>query len=368
MQESNFATCIKYGLQAVVISAMCAQVASAQCAGDLDSNGSVDAADLSGLLAAWGASGKTAGGADIDADGEVGASDLSLLLGSWGSCDAIVPPWATLIEAQPDPEIVTDPAIRAAIVASGYAWRVRDVQLGIEMLLIPAGSVLMGCPVAVPGCYPDERPQHAIELTSNFYMGRHEVTQSAWITAMGSNPSFFQGPSYPGSLERPVEWVSWSDIQMFLMATSMELPTEAQWEYAYRANTLTVYHGTGSRTGGSDDPSILEEIAWYQGNHGAPGTPTYGTKVVGLKLANGFGLHDMSGNVWEWVRDWHSAGYYAESPVMDPQGPVTGSQRVLRGGGCGYNADSCRGSVRGEVVPSFRHGMIGFRVVRTLFE
>jgi formylglycine-generating enzyme required for sulfatase activity len=343
--------------------------AFASCPADLDASGTVDAADLGAVLVAWGASGKSAGSADLNDDNLVDAADLGLLLAAWGACGVTVPNWATLLEAAPDASIVTNPDLRAAIAQSGYAWRVRDAQTGMEMVLVPAGGFTMGCPDDAPvACYPDERPAHDVTLSFPFYMARHEVTQAQWVAMMGSNPSFFQPPSYPGPAERPVEWVSWSDIQAFLSLTGMRLPTEAQWEYAYRAGTVTMYHGVPGQPEGSDNPAMLDSIAWWAGNHGAPGTPAYGTKAVGLKLANGFGLFDMSGNVWEWVRDWHAESYDATSPAIDPQGPVSGTRRVLRGGGCGYNADSCRSSVRGEVTPGFRHGMIGFRTVRELVD
>jgi formylglycine-generating enzyme required for sulfatase activity len=230
----------------------------------------------------------------------------------------------------------------------------------MEMLLVPGGSFMMGCPTA-SGCYVDEYPLHPVTLSSSFYMGRFEVTQAQWIAQMNYNPSYFQAPQFPGSMDRPVDWVSWNNIQGFMNATGMMLPTEAQWEYAARAGTTTTYHGTAAQPAGSDDPAILPSIAWY---NTAPGDPFYGTQVGGGKLSNGFGLHDMTGNVWEWVRDRYAADYYSYSPVIDPTGPTTGGYRPIRGGGCGYDADSCRISARGEGPTSFAHGMIGFRVTR----
>jgi formylglycine-generating enzyme required for sulfatase activity len=349
------------GLGAMLV----ASQAHADCPADLTNDGSIDAADLSIVLVRWNATGKAAGDADLDLDGIVGASDISLLLAAWGTCTE-VPSWATLVEALPDPAVIVDPSIREAIRATGYAWRVRDTATQVEMLLVPPGTFDMGCPATHTDCYADEFPLHAVTLTANFYMSRHEVTQANWVGVMGSNPSFFQDPTYPNAMQRPVEWVSWNDIQSFLGLTGFSLPTEAQWEYAYRAGTSTRYHGSVAQPNGSDDSAILDSIAWFEGNHGAPGTPSYGTKAVGLKAANGFGLHDMSGNVWEWVRDYYDGSYYSYSPALDPMGPLSGFLRLVRGGGCGYNPDSCRGSARGEIQAGFRHGMIGFRVVRTL--
>jgi len=326
------------------------------CPGDLDNNGIADGADLGILLSSWGVSG---GMADIDQNGVVDGADLGILLSSWGPCVS-VPEWGSLIEAMPDPAVIYDAGIRQAIIATGSAWRVRDNLTGMEMILVPGGSFEMGCPTET-GCYADEYPRHPVTISASFYIGRYEVTQSQWVARMNYNPSYFQPPQFPGSMDRPVDWVSWNNIQSFLSITGMNLPTEAQWEYAARAGTTTTYHGTASQPGGSNDPSILPSIAWFGM---APGDPVYGTQVGGLKLANGFGLHDMTGNVWEWVRDRYAADYYSYSPIVDPTGPASGGYRPIRGGGCGYDADSCRISARGEGPAGFAHGMIGFRVTR----
>ncbi len=331
----------------------------ADCPGDVNGDNAVSGTDLSVVLSAWGSDGQGQFDADLNNDGTVNGNDLTLVLGSWGTC-ITVPEWGTLIEAAPDPSVIYDPAIRQAIVESGFAWRVRDNATQMEMLLVPGGSFMMGCPTA-SGCYADEYPLHSVTISSSFYMGRFEVTQAQWIAQMNYNPSYFQAPQFPGSMDRPVDWVSWNNIQGFMNATGMMLPTEAQWEYAARAGTTTTYHGTAAQPEGSDDPAILPSIAWY---NTVPGDAFYGTQVGGGKLANGFGLHDMTGNVWEWVRDRYAADYYSYSPVIDPAGPSTGGYRPIRGGGCGYDADSCRISARGEGPTSFAHGMIGFRAIR----
>jgi len=331
----------------------------ADCPGDVNGDNAVSGTDLSVVLSAWGSDGQGQFDADLNNDGTVNGNDLTLVLGSWGTC-ITVPEWGTLIEAAPDPSVIYDPAIRQAILESGFAWRVRDNATQMEMLLVPGGSFMMGCPTA-SGCYADEYPLHSVTISSSFYMGRFEVTQAQWIAQMNYNPSYFQAPQFPGSMDRPVDWVSWNNIQGFMNATGMMLPTEAQWEYAARAGTTTTYHGTAAQPEGSDDPAILPSIAWY---NTVPGDAFYGTQVGGGKLANGFGLHDMTGNVWEWVRDRYAADYYSYSPVIDPAGPSTGGYRPIRGGGCGYDADSCRISARGEGPTSFAHGMIGFRAIR----
>jgi len=196
------------------------------------------------------------------------------------------------------------------------------------------------------------------------------VTQAQWIARMGSNPSYWVARAENGNTantNRPVEQVSWNQIAGpggFLTGTGLRLPTEAEWEYACRAGTTTAFHGfTGYLTGTNDD-TLVGNIAWFSGNNGASGTPTYGTKAVGQKLANGFGLHDMSGNVWEWVNDWWSSSYYASSPSSNPTGPATGSYRVLRGGSSGLDTNYVRSSGRSLYAPDGTDGSIGFRVAR----
>ncbi|MBM4225887.1 MAG: formylglycine-generating enzyme family protein, partial [Gammaproteobacteria bacterium] len=272
------------------------------------------------------------------------------------------PAWATLLEAQPDPSVVTDANFRAAITATGLPWRVKDTATQIEFVLIPPGTFNMGCSVSQSwGCYNEENPVHQVSLTNAFYMGRYEVTQAQWQARMGSNPSSFQSAStqVPQAQvpQRPVERVSWTTIQGFLSQTGMRLPTEAEWEYAYRAGTTTAFHGYTGQLSGTNNDSLLGNIAWIGSNSNSQ------TRPVGGKLGNGFGLHDMSGNVWECVNDWY--GNYSAGAQTNPQGPSSGSSRVLRGGGWGDDSYACRASVRYYVIPGNSNSGIGFRVART---
>jgi formylglycine-generating enzyme required for sulfatase activity len=271
----------------------------------------------------------------------------------------IVPSWATLIETTPDPAVVTDMNLRNAILATGYAWRVRDNASQIEMLLVPPGTFNMGCSASVQyGCQSHENPGHPVTLSTPFYMGRFEVRQSEWQGVMGSNPSLFKGASYPDAPNRPVEQVSWNTIQGFLTATGHRLPTEAEWEYACRAGTLTAYHSFAGNPAGFNDDSLLGNVAWTSANSGNQ------TRPVGQKLANALGLHDMHGNVWEWVHDFYANDYYAMSPSMDPPGPASGYNRVFRGGRWINDSFFCRSSHREHIWPDYADGAGGFRVAR----
>ena len=267
--------------------------------------------------------------------------------------------WYTILEQAPNAAVVYDSAVRAKIVASGFPWRVRDNSSGIEMLLIPGGTFTMGCSASNSyGCNSDENPTHKVTLSRAFYLGKTEVTQAQWQAKMGSNPSYFK--SYSDSPSRPVETVSWNDIAGFNTATGLRLPSEAEWEYAYRGNTTTAFHSMQGYPNGTNDDSLLGDIAWYNSNSANT------THAVAGNVPNAFGMYDMSGNVWEWCIDWYGSTYYSTSPSTDPAGPSSGSNRVLRGGNWLNNSSYCRSSKRSNIGPDFRYGdYVGFRVART---
>ena len=297
--------------------------------------------------------------ADLNGDGQINQADVAQLLANSGPVPfpppvgppVITPTWATLLEAAPNPAVVTDANLRAAIVASGLAWRVRDNGTNIEMLLVPAGTFTMGCsPSRQYGCASDENPTHQVTLSA-FYMGKTEVTQAQWVAKMGSNPSWFvPANAYSSDTTKPVEHVSWDMIQVFNSATSLRLPTEAEWEYAYRAGTTTAFHSYPAQPTGFNEDSILDNIAWYGSNSGSQ------THAVGGKLANGLGLHDMSGNVYEWCQD--RLGPYSSGSVTNPTGPTdtdistfgapaySGIVRMHRGGAWNSNSGGCMASRR----------------------
>jgi formylglycine-generating enzyme required for sulfatase activity len=266
--------------------------------------------------------------------------------------------WCTVLEQAPNAAVVTDATVRAKIVASGFPWCVRDNSSGIEMLLIPGGTFNMGCSASNSyGCNGDET-NHQVTLSKAFYLGKTEVTQAQWQAKMVSNPSYFSG-----NANNPVEQVSWNNIAGFNTATGLRLPSEAEWEYACRGNTTTAFHSMPGYPNGTNDDSLLGNIAWFEGNNGAIDTSTYGTKPVAGKAANAFGMYDMSGNVLEWCNDWY--GVYSASNATDPAGPSSGSYRVLRGGRWSGYSDYCRSSTRGNIDPVYRDYNLGFRVART---
>ena len=255
-------------------------------------------------------------------------------------------PWYTVLEQAPNPAVVTDAALRLKIVDSGFPWRIQDIGTGIEMLLVPPGTFLMGANPGDNEGWPNESPAHQVTITQPFYLGTTEVTQAQWQAKMGSNPSFFRG--YSESAVRPVEKVSWNDVAGFNAATGLRLPTEAEWEFACRAGTTTARYGNG-------------DIGYWGDVYNQYG----GDRPVGSKLPNAYGFYDMLGNVSEWVQDWY--GDYSLNSVKDPYGPNSGTERILRGGSWQDVPIECRSACRNtRVTPFTRDWTIGFRVARTV--
>jgi len=220
----------------------------------------------------------------------------------------------------------------------------------LVLTLIPAGKFTMGSPHSERGRRGNEGPQHEVTISNPFYMGVTEVTQAQYQAIMGANPSDSKGAT------NPVERVSWDDAMGFCKKLSektrqaVRLPTEAEWEYACRAGTRTAYSF-------GDSDTALGDYAWHHGNSG------YTTHPVGLKRPNAWGLYDMHGNVWQWCADWYED--YPKGAVTDPQGPASGSQRVLRGGSWHDGTGHCRAAYRftSYDLPGSRGSGVGFRVV-----
>jgi formylglycine-generating enzyme required for sulfatase activity len=346
------------------------------CDADTNDDGVVNGADLTVVLSQWGPCPRgTECAGDIDADGSVDGADLTALLAGWGPC-VTVPAWASMIEAYPDPAIVHDATLREAITATGLAWRVRDDDTQIELVLIPPGTFQMGCSVSLAYlCSGNEGPIHTVTLTSAFYLGRYEVTQAQWQARMGSNPSLWRNPSpqVPASEvpNRPVDTVSWDTIQAFLNANSVKgsggtsdlrLPTEAEWEFACRAGTTAAYHSLPGHPDGTNDDQLANEIAWWGSCPPCGGNSGHQTHPVGRKAGNGFGLHDMAGNAYEWVNDF--TGPYPAGPVVDPTGPGSGTTRILRGGSFFDERTNLRSSKRMWSPPNHLSHRYGFRIAR----
>jgi formylglycine-generating enzyme required for sulfatase activity len=242
----------------------------------------------------------------------------------------------------------------------------------------PPGWFLMGSPPGEAGRDPGE-VQHEVELTHGFWIADTPVTQALWQAVMGSNPSRFVHP------ERPVERVSWDDAQAFIARLNeqqpgleLSLPTEAQWEYACRAGTTTATYAGDLEIVASSNAPVLDAIAWYGGNSGvdfdlAEGQEAYwsekqyefsrtGTRIVGLKRPNPWGLYDALGNVWEWCADWFDS--YQNTLQADPSGPDRGARRVIRGGSWSNTARNVRAAFRDAYSPDFRYEILGFRLSR----
>lgn len=242
------------------------------------------------------------------------------------------------------------------------AWKerfYRTVQGPHDLTWIPAGTFLMGSPGNEVGRSANESPQTTVTFTKGFFMAKHEVTQGNYLSVMGTNPSTFVG-----DISLPVETVSWEDAMAYCARLTQseqkagrlpdgwtyQLPTEAQWEYACRAGTITRYsHG--------EDPDYtkLPSYAWF-------GDPLTGrTYPVGGKLANPWGLYDMHGNVWELCLDVMT---YSGGSVTDPL-PAGGSGRMSRGGSWHSFGTRCRSATRNSYTTTLREAWVGFRVVLT---
>ena len=232
---------------------------------------------------------------------------------------------------------------------------------GMEFVWVPGGCYEMGCGSwdTFKGdnkenlCYTSELPLHEV-CVDGVWIGKYEVTQGQWEKVMGGNPSYFKrGDNYP------VEKVSWNDAKDFIYKLNsrsrggyeFRLPSEAEWEYACRSGGKAEKY-----SGGSD----VDRFAWYEGNSGGS------THPVGTKAANGLGLYDMSGNVYEWCEDNYAEDAYGKHPRNNPIYTSGGSDRVVRGGS--WDNSTGGRAVCGSVAasrPTAGSGDVGFRLLRT---
>jgi formylglycine-generating enzyme required for sulfatase activity len=230
--------------------------------------------------------------------------------------------------------------------------------IGMNLVLIPKGTFMMGSPESEQGRNEIEN-QHEVTISKDYYLGVYEVTQAQYEKVMGKNPSSFQGAKVGNeNADLPVENVSWDDTVEFCKKLSdlpeekkasreYRLPTEAEWEYACRAGSKTAYAF-------DDEEGLLPEYGWFKRNSSDR------THTVGLLEPNAWGLYDMHGNVWECCSDRY--GDYPKGAVSDPSGPKVGSDRVYRGGSWCNGAAFCRSATRYGIDPSDRISDYGFRV------
>jgi len=218
---------------------------------------------------------------------------------------------------------------------------------GLKYVWIPSGTFMMGCSPGDNDCEKDEKPSHQVTISKGFWIGQTEVTVGAFKRfaaaterPMPDAPNFNKGWAND---RMPIVNVTWNDAHDFCAWAGARLPTEAEWEYAARGESTEARYGS------------IDEVAWYSVNSGGQ------THPVGEKRANGFGLHDVLGNVWEWVNDWYDQNYYQNSPSQDPSGPTGGQQRVLRGGAWVSVPWVVRVSFRSSYNPANRNYINGVR-------
>ncbi|MBF0585067.1 MAG: formylglycine-generating enzyme family protein [Magnetococcales bacterium] len=261
----------------------------------------------------------------------------------------------------PEQESNPLPADAAREPPAGTLWQCPIT--GMVFVWVPGGSFLMGSNQS--DASSDERPVHKVTL-NGFWIGKYPLTQGEWIKLMPNNTAYFPeeqrslfgfGKRRPGNwAQYPMENISWVDVRHYLAELNARgdgkyrMPTEAEWEYACRSG------GKNEKYSGGDD---IDRVAWYKDNSDNT------THPVGQKDPNGLGLHDMSGNLWEWVADWYDENYYAKSPAENPPGAAWGFNRVVRGGCWGVLPALVRCSFRSYDDKNYRYYAVGARLARS---
>ena len=212
----------------------------------------------------------------------------------------------------------------------------------------------------------ETKPVHEVEISAGFWLGKYVVTQEQWEAVMGTTPwrdaDNADKELVQSNPAHPAVYISWHDAQALIQrlnsaagAEVYRLPTEAEWEYACRAGTSTLW-SFGNEKG------AFPHYAWYRGNT-VDRNEKY-AHAVGQHRPNGWGLHDMHGNVWEWVQDWFDPDYYKHSPRVNPLGPTSGSDRVMRGGDFSDPVINYRSASRMHGASDTREWFLGVRLLR----
>jgi len=264
---------------------------------------------------------------------------------------------------------------REPYTKTGWAREVVHENTGMALVFMPAGEFLMGELLSAEevgrqygghaSWFRPEQPVHLVRITKPFYIGKHEVTVGAFRQFAGATryrteverrnetqrrqDETWRDRKHAMTDEHPVACVSWDDAAAFCDWAGMRLPSEAEWEYACRGGSATTFSF-------GDDAAQLGDYAWYRENSGER------THAVGQKRANGRGLYDMHGNVWEWCSDWYDHEYYSRSEAEDPKGPASGRNHVERGGSWGSPTVFCRSATRDEPPAEKTYTREGFRV------
>ena len=291
--------------------------------------------------------------------------------------------WGEVLREEPDPDIVTSRSIRQRLIATGLPWRVRDGATTIEMVLIPPGEYYRGASPADTGAGVNEKPRHLVRIERPFYLSVREVTNAEYRK---HKPDHDSGSWKKHTLDQdnqPVVHVSWNDAQAFCSYFGFQLPSEAEWEYAARAGTTTRYYwgdDTAQARGyaNGNDPKTMSEFDWPSDDAFPFDDGRRVSAPVGSYKPNGFGLHDMIGNVGEFCADAYAnsySRYTTRNAGQDPDLEVRSlpAYRVWRGGGWMSGPSECRASDRKIIVnlklddPSYKGTeSIGFRVVRSV--
>ena len=266
-----------------------------------------------------------------------------------------------VLSSEPTSESVPESPLKAAVENVFAVDLPGGETVEFACVWIEPGRFVMGSPPLEPDRENNEGPQHEVTISRGFWLGKYEIAQAQWESVMHNAP--WSGQYYVQEDPNcPAMYISWHDVQEFMRrlneaegAAVYRLPTEAEWEYACRAGATT-------RWSFGDDENRLGEYAWYKDNAWDQGEQYAHSE--GVKLPNPWGLYDMHGNVREWVQDWYADGYYIDSPRVDPQGPASGTTRVVRGGDIVSYVKHVRSARRARASASLRSHFFGARLVR----